>query len=74
VVAVLVLVATGVNADGHREILGVDVTSAEALECARGVRRADQPSADRFSRTLMPAIAHHRKSDGPPDDLIPAAA
>ena len=24
-----VLVATGVNADGHREILGVDVTSAE---------------------------------------------
>jgi transposase-like protein len=29
VVAVHVLVATGVNADGHREILGVEVTSAE---------------------------------------------
>jgi putative transposase len=29
VVAVHVLVATGVNADGHREILGIDVTSAE---------------------------------------------
>ena len=29
VVNVHVLVATGVNADGHREILGVDVTSAE---------------------------------------------
>jgi putative transposase len=29
VVAVHVLVATAVNADGHREILGVDVTSAE---------------------------------------------
>jgi putative transposase len=29
VVAVHVLVATGVNADGHREVLGVDVTSAE---------------------------------------------
>jgi transposase-like protein len=29
VVAVHVLIATGVNADGHREILGVDVTSAE---------------------------------------------
>ena len=23
------LIATGVNADGHREILGVDVTSSE---------------------------------------------
>ncbi len=29
VVAVHVLVATGVNADGHREILGLEVTSAE---------------------------------------------
>ena len=29
VVAVHVLIASGVNADGHREILGVDVTSAE---------------------------------------------
>ncbi len=29
VVGVHALVATGVNADGHREILGVDVTSAE---------------------------------------------
>ena len=29
VVAVHALVATGVNADGHREILGVEVTSAE---------------------------------------------
>jgi putative transposase len=29
VVLVHVLVATGVNADGHREILGVDLTSAE---------------------------------------------
>ena len=29
VVAVHVLVATGVNADGHREILGVEVTSSE---------------------------------------------
>lgn len=29
VVAVHVLVATGVNVDGHREVLGVDVTSAE---------------------------------------------
>jgi transposase-like protein len=25
-----VLVATGVNADGHREILGIDVCSAES--------------------------------------------
>ena len=25
-----VLVATGVNADGHREILGVDICSAES--------------------------------------------
>ena len=29
VVAVHVLVATGVNADGHREILGIQVTSTE---------------------------------------------
>ena len=29
VVAVHALVATGVNADGHREILGLDITSAE---------------------------------------------
>ncbi len=29
VVPVHVLVATGVNADGHREILGVQVTSSE---------------------------------------------
>ncbi len=29
IVNVHVLVATGVNADGHREILGVEVTSAE---------------------------------------------
>ena len=29
VVTVHVLTAIGVNADGHREILGVDVTSAE---------------------------------------------
>jgi len=29
VVLVHVLIATGVNADGHREVLGVDVTSAE---------------------------------------------
>ena len=29
VVLVHVLTANGVNADGHREILGVDVTSAE---------------------------------------------
>ena len=48
VVNVHALVATGVNADGHREILGLHVTSAEDGAGWLGVLpRPDRPRADR---------------------------
>jgi transposase-like protein len=50
VVNVAVMVATGVNGDGHREILGLQVASAEdgpgwlgPLSGVRTLRRADMP-------------------------------
>ena len=48
VVAVHALVATGVNADGHREILGLQVTSSEDGAGWLGVLpRPDRPRPDR---------------------------
>jgi putative transposase len=42
-VNVHVLVATGVNADGHREILGVEVTSSEPTRDRRRARKEPVP-------------------------------
>jgi hypothetical protein len=48
VVNVHALVATGVNADGHREILGLQVTSAEDSAGWLGILpRPDRPRPDR---------------------------
>jgi putative transposase len=52
VVPVHALVATGINADGHREILGVQVTSSEDgirswARLARVLPRPDRPRPDR---------------------------
>jgi hypothetical protein len=80
------LVATGVNADGHREIPGVDVCSAESHTgwlaffrglTAHGCLRAPHPRAgagpDQSSR-ICPSLVLAAATVATPDGALPAGA
>ena len=67
------LIATGVNAEGYREILGIDVTSSEEPDWPAS---PDPPTAARTwppppAPTPPQSMTSHGKPDSPPDHTAP---